>query len=838
MLRERSHKSGAHLALLLAVAAGCREPLPVNKTRPGFVKKSDLASGEWYLRATGIDERKNVLVGESSPLERIRWRITEKFLLAQRTYECVRGADPAVDALRSTSEAIVDQDGKPYEGATYVAYPILSHFDRMRVVDDAGDGTAVDEVSDLRSWDQLEFMRVDWASGVTRTGCQPDGGQSDDGLLISPGPGDWERGGSDQGWTERRSELGELGYFEFVSEMASESTHRPSACRLKEDGGCALSAFWVRTSAMRVPAHDSTRGTLVYGDPLEARFAWHRLELQQMPARGQPAFLLPLAMRRDPWRRSVAFVMVGKADEAAAEASRQAARHWSRPLELALEVPNPDGGLLSWREPALIHFGDLRFNTVMSSEAGSGGALAHAAWATDPQTGEIVSSTTTVFAPEVKRLADDIADFVDRKSAGLLLPSEEALGPVAPASRVLQSAFLARLPHREQRAIRRLAPAARAIAFETLAKEYRHLLAELVNADRTVRAQVVRALDDNGGMFLPRNDDQFHRLAAMLVAERDFRATSSQRWSHTPLTGSECHFLRDNVTLVGTSLDERSRRFGESVDQIEAGLAGSTLARDVRRQRARQQAREELAGGLRRAIYASVFSHLMGHTLGLAHNFAGDSDILNWSDRPSPQGAYSTVMDFGVHLDSGGRLGPYDRAAVLFGYGDRLGPGLVEVFDTVPLSGQLDDALRLLVDDNGTPVQTGTPSPNQRLADFKRSGELLPRLFGDQDYQRLEKRSLRRWNEMQRTYQSVWSDVRLSRTALPASERNAASRRAEIRLRDLPLEVPYVVCLDRGPNCLVDTASRLRTFSMMDPRAQRRWLAGSLLQAFPAFGSR
>jgi hypothetical protein len=112
--------------------------------------------------------------------------------------------------------------------------------------------------------------------------------------------------------------------------------------------------------------------------------------------------------------------------------------------------------------------------------------------------------------------------------------------------------------------------------------------------------------------------------------------------------------------------------------------------------------REQKLYELRRRIYTAVLAHEVGHSLGLMHNFGGSDDAINYFDEywairtndgsvlPRTQDpitdyevdnkiynyAYSSVMDYaGRYTIDGAGIGKYDRAAILFGYAEK-----VEVF--------------------------------------------------------------------------------------------------------------------------------------------------------------
>jgi hypothetical protein len=153
-------KSGNILLALAvaAVAAGCSGGQgDVNRVQPNYYPKSQF-QGEWYYRDTVIDvpfESAILFEGYSGALEKIRWEVQEKALIAYRVNPHVLGADGATDT------------GKP-EFEPVAAWAISSHFDIVRDYNPAtGEQTnvLVENTSD-RPWWEREYMRVDWSRNI------------------------------------------------------------------------------------------------------------------------------------------------------------------------------------------------------------------------------------------------------------------------------------------------------------------------------------------------------------------------------------------------------------------------------------------------------------------------------------------------------------------------------------------------------------------------------------------------------------------------------------------------------------------------------------------------
>lgn len=201
--------------------AGTRDD--INRVQPNAVRKNDLvgdfrnakAAPEFYMRSLITEvQRTNPWVsdGLQDLTRRIRFEITEGFLVARNGYEHIKGSDGKGGAA-----------GKTNNGNVVGMWPILSHFNIQRSYNPAtGEETNVIEenISDV-PWFEREYMRVDWSQNrVTDPNeiFQRDGGE----MHLTPVSYFENRPGNPE-----RSNFEEInaGYFDLTSKWLFKPAH-------------------------------------------------------------------------------------------------------------------------------------------------------------------------------------------------------------------------------------------------------------------------------------------------------------------------------------------------------------------------------------------------------------------------------------------------------------------------------------------------------------------------------------------------------------------------------------------------------------------------------------
>ncbi|MBM4364169.1 MAG: hypothetical protein FJ104_15930, partial [Deltaproteobacteria bacterium] len=160
-------------ALLLAASAGlagcATEREPISRVQANALSKEFFVGSlstpdddpEFFTRSfvvDGSEAQELVGIGSYSGLERVRWEITEKLLLARRAY-------PEGDGATDRGNA------GPPDGTILAAYPIESHFDVQRSYNpQTGEElNVVEENTTDRPWQERSHFRVDWSMNQVET---------------------------------------------------------------------------------------------------------------------------------------------------------------------------------------------------------------------------------------------------------------------------------------------------------------------------------------------------------------------------------------------------------------------------------------------------------------------------------------------------------------------------------------------------------------------------------------------------------------------------------------------------------------------------------------------
>jgi hypothetical protein len=140
----------------------------INRVQADAIKKSDLVGDfrngkdapEWYMRNLILQvQRTNPWFsdGLQDLTRRIRFEVTEEYLIARDAYEYIQNSDGHGGPR-----------GKTNNGAIVAMYPIRSHFDiRNGYNPSTGEATnVVEENTTDRRWYERDYMRVDWSQNV------------------------------------------------------------------------------------------------------------------------------------------------------------------------------------------------------------------------------------------------------------------------------------------------------------------------------------------------------------------------------------------------------------------------------------------------------------------------------------------------------------------------------------------------------------------------------------------------------------------------------------------------------------------------------------------------
>jgi hypothetical protein len=152
-------------ASAVAALTGCAGQGDVDRTQPDKVLKSIFfdANGQpktFYFRQTYVNVPPTstwAFEGTQGSMEKVRFDIQEKFLVAYRSYDYAPGSENAFTGAGNNVDSPL------------LVYAITSHFDVKREYN-PGTGEQTNVISENttdRPWDEREYMRVDWSHNLT-----------------------------------------------------------------------------------------------------------------------------------------------------------------------------------------------------------------------------------------------------------------------------------------------------------------------------------------------------------------------------------------------------------------------------------------------------------------------------------------------------------------------------------------------------------------------------------------------------------------------------------------------------------------------------------------------
>jgi hypothetical protein len=393
------------------------------------------------------------------------------------------------------------------------------------------------------------------------------------------------------------------------------------------------------------------------------------------------------------------------------------AGHCSTPVRQMFYFCNnpvrPDDATECGETGTITHFGDIRYNQLhYSREWNPLSPLGQSPTAPDPLSGRIFGSTvslydaadTTAFRywewasllngnldPEDYVDGEDLTHWLGARRARLDAARERTVSQdeIREMYRARGNDWMQWL--RNPQSIRNGPPQGQ--GYEVLNRALRELRdTGVFDADR-----------DEGDGFL----HSLHQSPIEDLMMNDEIMMASNFLPGTPLTGE----VRDRASML--SPEYRAWRSAQRQWLNEHNWGRNITYADMFYMPLEQMARhiqdmsqEEAFQYIRLRTWESLIVHELGHNMGLYHNFAGSEDVVNfpsewWAVRTDnftrrPRSrledpvtdseidnglddlGYSSIMDYNGNYASGERLGRYDRAALMFGYG-----GGVEVYREV-----------------------------------------------------------------------------------------------------------------------------------------------------------
>ena len=164
------------LAAIATLVVGCAQQVgDIDRTNPNALLKADFTDGEWYIRQTVSEVPPAAFagfVGLTSSMDKIRWEITEDYLIAYRSYENNPGSREEIEVDAEGNIVYVDGADEgfndEFKESAIAAYPISSHFDIQRGYSSStGEQTnVISENTSDRDWYERDYFRVSWSNAL------------------------------------------------------------------------------------------------------------------------------------------------------------------------------------------------------------------------------------------------------------------------------------------------------------------------------------------------------------------------------------------------------------------------------------------------------------------------------------------------------------------------------------------------------------------------------------------------------------------------------------------------------------------------------------------------
>ncbi|MEZ4458487.1 MAG: zinc-dependent metalloprotease [bacterium] len=725
--------SFSKIALLLAATvmfgACAQEVGDIDRTQPNRTLKSDL-DGEWFVAQTVVDVPTTnywTFIGDTSAMERIRWKIEEDYVVAFRAYAKIEGSEAGENAA-------------DYVESPIAAYPILSHFDVQRSYN-ASTGeqsNVIDENSSDRPWYERKYMRVDWSNNLITNFdfLSTNLGYTDFQYFVSE-----DRSDADS-LVEGRNADGSLDYFDFTSNMLVEPDFW--GCVYSWWGysaeDCTSANIKLRTSFLKA-ATDREYEPVQYEDRLMSKFGYFRTEryaydewrgirqtnrkflanryniwdkVWQRDAEGNIAtddegrpLVIPVADRT---AKPIVYYVGQEMPEDLFAASQATADSWDVAYREAVaaakgisaaDVPrmfilchNPviaDDAPECGEEGLAPRTGDIRYNQMYwVDQFTQAGLLGYGPSGADPLTGEIVFGNAYVYGAEVETYAQYSADLVRLINGDL---TETDLQD----SQYISDELKRRLVTDPAR------PKARLGALKNVSVD-RNVMKMQPKKAAKMRALKTRGLEKAGFDRDAMVRQKMREAGFDALLTNDEITVGKSRGLAGPSQPATDDAVKEQIRPSNWATGKQMRlRKHRMMEAARRNLYLSAFADDAILGFAlenKDETPEVVRMKVREAVYKAVMEHEVGHTLGLRHNFQGSYDSLNYPDNywelrkenlinssnlddlyamaeptqaqkegKMSQFQYSSIMDYGMRFNSDIQgIGKYDIAAIVFGY--------------------------------------------------------------------------------------------------------------------------------------------------------------------------